>query len=523
MKNIFFVLLAAALALGMTKCKKNDITPNSDGDTVFMTLEASCGGGRTVFVPSIPGIKWGTGSDEYISVGSSVKGYLGELHGKGDGNNAATSRLSFSGTITAPAGTQGEKLYFFYLGNGRHYGRTPLDFSNQENSGGAHFVTDYVIAIGEGTVTNSGGSTYTATADLEVKTAIAYFNISAFSTGSDDDNVYLRGNDVYSTATIDYRAGTITGNTKGSINMGSTNESNKYIALIPSVSTETTLIFEGATKEGTMTFPNGIQPNRYYSNDGDSLAITGKDSYVFTVSSYPAKKVRFSPGNLQYKTGTGWRFAEHQYDVCQTSNGSWNTSDWVDLFGWGTWSGTSEHWNPTNTSTFSGEYSWEGVNYDNVYFHGSLTNHTATNWFTLSCDQWQYILNHSRHGLATITVGGNDIHGMVILPDNFVLYEISGSLYYTDEHGSLMFNVAHSDWNDNVYSESQWAEYLEAKGAVFLPAAGYREGTNVYAYGNDYYYWSCTEEGSSSAWYLSSNEGGMYPERYLGLGVRLVR
>ena len=503
-KNGATLLIAAMMFLGLTHCKKNDIATISDGDTVFMTLDASCGGGRTVFDPSVPGIRWGTGSNEFINVGSSEKGYLGKLSGTGNGTNEA---ITFSGTINAPAGTQGEKLYFFYLGNGSHPGATLLDFSNQENSAGAHFVTNYVIAIGEGTVTNSGGSTYTATADLEVKTAIAYFNINAFSTGLDSDSVYLRGDDVYSTATIDYRAGTITGNAKGSINMGLANE-NKYIALIPSVSTETTLIFEGATKEGTFTLPRGIQANRYYSNDGEALAITGKDSYVFTVSSgYETKKVRFSPGNLQYKTGTGWRFAEHQYDVCQTSTGSWNTSGWVDLFGWGTWSGTSEHWNPTNTSTFFGEYSWEGVNYDDVYFHGTLTNHTATNWFTLSRDQWQYLIGHSRHGLATITVGENAIHGMVILPDN----------------STLSINTTGSSWSNNEYSESQWVNNMEAKGAVFLPAAGYREGTNVYNYGNDYYYWSCTEEGGSSAWYLSSNEYGIYPERYLGLGVRLVR
>ena len=196
MKKICFVLLAAALALGMTKCKKNDITPNSDGDTVFMTLEASCGGGRTIFDPSVPGIRWSSGATEYISVGSSVNGYLGELSGKSQVSTSATNRLStsatnrlsFSGTINAPAGTPGEKLYFFYLGNGRHKGTTTLNFSNQENSGGAHFVTDFVIAIGEGTVTNSGGSTYTATADLEIKTAIAYFNINAFSTESDSDS-----------------------------------------------------------------------------------------------------------------------------------------------------------------------------------------------------------------------------------------------------------------------------------------------------------------------------------------------
>ena len=496
------LLIATLVLLVLTQCKKNDITPTSDGDTVFMTLDASCGGGRTVFDPSVPGIRWGTGSNEFINVGSSEKGYLGKLSGTGNGTNEA---ITFSGTITAPAGTQGEKLYFFYLGNGSHPGATSLDFSNQVNSAGAHFVTNYVIAIGEGTVTNSGGSTYTATADLEIKTAIAYINISAFSTGSDDDNVYLSGNDVYSTATIDYREGTITGNAKGSINMGSTNESNKYIALIPSVSKETTLIFEGATKEGTFTLPRGIQANRYYSNDGEALEITGKDSYVFTVSSgYETKKVRFSPGNLQYKTGTGWRFAEHQYE---TSNGTWNASDWVDLFGWGTWSGTSEHWNPTNTSTFFGEYSWEGDSYDDVYFHGTLTNHTATNWFTLSRDQWQYLIGHSRHGLATITVGENAIHGMVILPDN----------------STLSINTTGSSWSNNEYSESEWVTNMEAKGAVFLPTAGYREGTKVYDYGNNYYYWSCTEEGGSSAWYLSSNEGGIYPERYWGFGVRLVR
>ena len=494
--------IAFALLLGLTQCKKNDISTIPDGDTVFMTLDASCGGGRTVFDPSVPGIRWGTGSNEFISVGSSVKGYLGELSGTGNGTNEA---ITFSGTITAPAGTQGEKLYFFYLGNGRHYGYNSLDFSNQENSAGAHFVTDYVIAIGEGTVTNSGGSTYTATADLEVKTAIAYFNISTFSTGSNDDYVYLSGNDVYSTATIDYREGTITGNAKGSINIGLTNESNKYVALIPSVSTETTLIFEGATKEGTFTLPRGIQANRYYSNDGEALEVIGKDSYVFTVSSgYETKKVRFSPGNLQYKTGTGWRFAEHQYDVCQTSNGSWNTSGWVDLFGWGTWSGTSEHWDPTNTSPYS-NYSWES-NYDDVYFHGTLTNHTATNWFTLSRDQWQYLIGHSRHGLATITVGENAIHGMVILPDN----------------STLSINTTGSSWSNNEYSESEWVTNMEAKGAVFLPAAGYREGTSVNYNKNDSYYWSCTEQGGGSAWCLSGSNVG-WRECYLGLGVRLVR
>ena len=55
--------IAFALLLSLTQCKKNDISKISDGDTVFMTLDASCGGGRTVFDPSVPGIRWGTGSN----------------------------------------------------------------------------------------------------------------------------------------------------------------------------------------------------------------------------------------------------------------------------------------------------------------------------------------------------------------------------------------------------------------------------------------------------------------------------
>ena len=66
----------------------------------------------------------------------------------------------------------------------------------------------------------------------------------------------------------------------------------------------------------------------------------------FSVSA--TKQVQFSQGNLQYNSSEAtykWRFAEHQYDYV----GAWNTSTWVDLFGWGTWSGDAT--NPINEST----------------------------------------------------------------------------------------------------------------------------------------------------------------------------
>ena len=89
-----------------------------------------------------------------------------------------------------------------------------------------------------------------------------------------------------------------------------------------------------------------------------------------------------------------------------------------------------------------------------------------------------------------------------------------------------MFNVAHSDWKDNKYSESQWTEYLESKGAVFLPAADYRSGVHVdYNDGSACQYWSSSECYSNTAYRLHGWNGAEISDvnRDLGYSVRLVR
>ncbi|MBO4244547.1 MAG: hypothetical protein J5882_05785 [Bacteroidales bacterium] len=68
---------------------------------------------------------------------------------------------------------------------------------------------------------------------------------------------------------------------------------------------------------------------------------------------------------------------------------------------------------------------------------------------------------------------------------------------------------------------------MEANGAVFLPAAGYRGGTDVYAVGGIGGYWSSSAFDKYHAWnwYFHSdyvNPDGYY-YRYYGRSVRLVR
>lgn len=76
----------------------------------------------------------------------------------------------------------------------------------------------------------------------------------------------------------------------------------------------------------------------------------------------------------------------------------------------------------------------------------------------------------------------------------------------------------------NSYSAADWAK-MEATGALFLPAAGYRDGTVVYNVGGNGFYWSATPYDEDDAYYLDfySNTAvmGLY-FRYSGESVRLV-
>jgi hypothetical protein len=67
---------------------------------------------------------------------------------------------------------------------------------------------------------------------------------------------------------------------------------------------------------------------------------------------------------------------------------------------------------------------------------------------------------------------------------------------------------------------------MEAAGAIFLPAAGYRYGSVVYNVQYGGYYWSADKLGSHEAYSLLcySNQAGMsYDYRFYGISVRLVK
>ena len=259
-------------------------------------------------------------------------------------------------------------------------------------------------------------------------------------------------------------------------------------------------------------------------------APTGAIDGLFSVS--PTLQVWFSQGNLQYRASTKtWQFAEHQWDYVGDANTniSQTYSDWIDLFGWGT-SGYNHGavcYRPWNTSTTSSDYYAYGSYTYNLYdqtgqadwgynaiSNGGNTTHT---WRTLTHEEWGYVFNtrNTSSGIRYAKARVNNINGVILLPDdwNSGFYNLNST------------NNADAYYSTNTISSSQWTT-LEQHGAVFLPAAGYRNGTSVNSVGSNGNYWSSSYVNRYTAWSVSfsgSNLGtDIDSNRNNGHSVRLV-
>ena len=263
-----------------------------------------------------------------------------------------------------------------------------------------------------------------------------------------------------------------------------------------------------------------------------NYAPEGALSGLFSVSA--TKRVFFSQGNLQYKARSNtWRFAYNQYDYIGNAAGN-NTAEadratqsgWIDLFGWGT-SGYNNKY-PYMVSTTATDYGdgandIAGTNYDwGVNCAISNGGNTAGLWRTLTQDEWAYLIETRNNNAAyagtgkylsfccRLTISGTTYGGLMVLPDNNNA-DVQTSAY----------NSSATDW-------SGCPEFTSIpEGALFLPAAGSRNGVSVSGAGTYGYYWSSTSSGSEEACMmdLSYNLFGWNNSsyRYIGHSVRLVQ
>lgn len=268
---------------------------------------------------------------------------------------------------------------------------------------------------------------------------------------------------------------------------------------------------------------------------GDEPSIGGFTDYgavnsLFSVSS--GKQVRFSRGNLQYQASTDtWRFAEQQY-LCTGSdnaNAAASYDGWIDLFGWGTsgWNSGATEYMPYATSATNGDYYPGGDAANDLLGANDSADWGRFNaiaaggdevgkWRTLTSSEWNYLFGSSsaRQGKCGKAVIDGTYNGVVLLPDNWVL-----------PSGLTFAPGISSDFTANAYTAAQWTA-MEDAGAVFIPAAGFRDGTTVSNVGTHGYYWSATHINGTYAYALYFFSGyanaADLGARALGRSVRLV-
>ena len=282
------------------------------------------------------------------------------------------------------------------------------------------------------------------------------------------------------------------------------------------------------------------------ANDGSGVKATctvtvkfpGLLAGKFSVSA--TKQVQFSQGNLQaviagYNgdntyTASSWKFAEHQWDFIgyAFADPYFKTGNTVDLFGWVGNSALRNSYglcksSPYNNTDYGGSFG-EALKSD----WGTLAitnggNRAYSGWYTLNKDEWDYLFSTrtTTSGIryAKATVNGKS--GVILLPDDW-------SASY---HALTSADTKTAAYTSNPITAAEWTSDFEAHGAVFLPAAGRRDGTSVsFSYVNSSgYYWSSTSDGINNAYQVFFDNSGLNPSsnpnpnRHYGCSVRLVR
>ena len=238
-------------------------------------------------------------------------------------------------------------------------------------------------------------------------------------------------------------------------------------------------------------------------------------AYGFSVSS--TKKVVFSPGNLQYdRMSRTWSFAENQYDALGANNIKGSAlADKIDLFGWS--GSNSAVLYGVNMSHSYKDYTGDFVDWGN----NQIGKDAPNTWRTLSKEEFEYLIDGRPNaaqlkGVAEV----NGVNGLILLPDEWVCPTgVAFKSGFASSDGEEYFAKYQS------YTASEWQK-MERAGAAFLPAAGYRRGSDVLEYVSRGFYWTSTPNASAYAWLVDVNANLVsygYLGREFGGLVRLVK
>ena len=510
MKTLVALLMAGAAVTSCSSDNEMDSLKAPAGKTYTMTVQATKGGDATTRALADGGdgtltATWATTENVYVKKGSDWA--TGSLTPQ----TAGTS-TTLKGTLSGVTIAANDVLTLQFPKSG------DITYAGQKGTL-ADIAENFDWATATVTATVSDNKVTASAASFVHQQAIVKFTLEDKANTSTKLNATaLTINDGTSdiVTLTSIPDATYTTNGDGVLYVALPAISSKPITLTATVGSDTYTLTTSSAK----SFANGSYYRVTAQMTKQASVPEGAISGVFSVSA--TKKVYFSKGNLRYASGT-WSFFDNQYDYYTTHDGT----NW-DKFGWST-SATTYGMNTSKSDNdYSGDFADWGSN-------SALQTALGTGWFTLSIDEWKYVFgtndgdkrsgatvggtSNARYTEATINTNSTGVNGVILFPD--------GATFAASEASWGTINGS-SDWGTKC-TTAQWTA-LEAKGCVFLPAAGYRQGASVSLGGSNGDYWSSTAYGTGNAGYVycvDFSSGDVDPEyndtRSYGYSVRLVK
>lgn len=447
MKRITFILVAWAVVMTLSQCKKEEpVLPNNTDDSVAITLNVK-GNSRAIVNTDSGSVSFENQDKIYVACAGK---YVGTL-------TYSVANQNFSGTISNA--TSGELLHFYFLGNvipgeqlvAGSTSQCSIDISDQSQNytnGNWHLP---VISYGVSNEPYGSQSSYSSI--LENKCALVKFNVH--QEVESDDDIYISGVNHIVTISFGGDSFSYDKNNEGYINLGKglyDNVVEKWVILLPQ---EAIAGSEGGAYinneyYGYCSSIPAISANSfhtsgidvYISNANGVTSPIGAIKGLFSIGS--SRQVWFSQGNLQNAGNENnpiWKFADNQWDITAMNN--YDYFDWI-------------------TAT---------QNYNNISNGAS-----GDVWRNLSYAGWSYIINYRQTytGIRYAKAIVNNVNGLILLPDDWK----SG---FYDLHNT---NNSSAPFNSNVIDVEHWS-VMEDNGAVFLPASG---NTGIYWTSSHYNY-----------------------------------
>ena len=540
MKKLSTIIMALALVLGMSQCKKQETpatgntTPTNPGVHITVNVgENEDNGGkgengeRHNIAPAYGLFSFSSGDQLYV-------GHNGEFVGTLKFKNGF-----FDGTIYPDASVTDQPLHFYFLGNSELDGDTIV---NQTTSLSINIADQSenlpVLSYGASTKPFTGaGTTYSTT--LKNKCALVRFDLQ----NQGDYEVTL--SNVPTLATVNFANPTAEtaivateGQTNGNITLYGEegNTAIRWAILLPGTNLSTghsdlNITYSGDVNLAELAYNDYVNSGISINNplplpaapDAEyAVKTSGGELTQFSVSAN--KKVYFSRGNLKadFTSGgyaEGWSFHDTQFGEVDgptqnldnpndkyyylhfqsgtnTNNPSApngiifiNHQDYGDRFTWGYFDeitlATTEyvHSEEDLSKTAAVAKDWGCV--------FAETSPEGGNWRTLSANEWIYLFNGATTGTSS-TVRG-DKRFLRVRIKNFNINPIDagyneeywGVFVFPDQYqgsnltGTYTFN---SDTPTEIdYSNADVAQMLN-DGAVFLPCVGYRYDDRYYDY-----------------------------------------